>query len=656
MPTGNLVKRWEVKPDNDNAIIGRGSVREQEVTNMIAYCSEVYPDFLMAKITSQKLGTRVLPYTPESGIRKGTTVLIQIASGVPRITTKLYFGFRPESIAIMDVDFSKNKRDAIYKNASTPGWSESEGEHYGHMPVIIKHEPGEKIYNVDFQGLKIGYTKVTLFYHPSSRIELYKGHVDIIGINSSTITKAGSKRYVFDNKTKEPGYVVEKTTTKEDDIYFDALREYRGNVSKAMSDDELVISAAYPSDASSIIASAIYMMVVLDKDSESHKRDMTTVDHTYKNRKLSIVGSSGDEMLHKKIKSKTSIPDDFLKTKAITATLSGKDISVTYIKAISVNGDVYEFNSGKKILMSSGDTKKIHGGKKNSEFSFGDVDKYTQRNISSKHYPVSEESINTEEYFGTKIVNNKGDVVQKNYRREINTKIFSKTTYEVDNKSDIETMETKNSPIIQNQSQYIHTEYKKAKNVNRPIQNSSVMTDKGTTVRTISDMNSTPFSVVKNKSGNRTEITLTDSGFQLETKNTMMFKSKGSMLIDTPYTTSTGLLSLENGLYVKGDFYLNADNIIMDAKKYFVVVSENSLFSIDENINFIFGDSFTAQSSSISAPGEDSIQTGLQLTKDSAGMQASKVNIFGVESLNASAVKYASYGAKKADYGGLQNV
>jgi hypothetical protein len=141
-------------------------------------------------------------------------------------------------------------------------------------------------------------------------------------------------------------------------------------------------------------------------------------------------------------------------------------------------------------------------------------------------------------------------------------------------------------------------------------------------------------------------MTLTDSGFRVKAKNNVTFESD-VMMINSKYTNSTGLLNLQKGLYVEGDFYLNADNIIMDAKKYFVALAENVMIKSDINLALIFGDSLSMQSTYIPPPGEDSVATAINMTKDSIQMQSKSNTIFGYENTDIFALESISIAAKK---------
>jgi len=83
-------RRWEIPKGNSQDLIGKSSVQTRDLGNTIGYCTKVYPELLMAEVESPAIGKRILPYTPESGIRKGSTVLITVASNIPRITDKIY--------------------------------------------------------------------------------------------------------------------------------------------------------------------------------------------------------------------------------------------------------------------------------------------------------------------------------------------------------------------------------------------------------------------------------------------------------------------------------------------------------------------------------------------------------------------------------------
>ena len=626
---------------------------------MIAICVEVYPDLLMAKVESFEIGTRILPYLPESGIRVGTTVVIQVASNIPRITSKLFFGFTPEKIVIMDVDFSKNDSDkgAIYKCDASPDWDKTLGEKVGHQPSIIKHIPGEKVYHVDFQGLKIGFDKVTLFYHPQARIELFKNTIEIIAVSASIISKAGVKSFFYNEKTKESGYSVEKTTVKEDEDFFDSVFEYRGNVAKGLSADGISIDGYIPEKGSSVVDKAIYLMLIIDVEPEEYEHEPANIDHEYKNRKLKVIGGgTSEKQVHSKLKNKVSLGSGYMKSRAPIATIDNDKFPVVYIKAITRKGDVYEFNAGDRLDTSSGDTSKVNLGKRDEIFSFGDAFHYAQKNVTFQHYPVNESSVLKNEFFGTTINNHKGDFVEKHFRREISNKIVTITEYDVDKKSDLDTLQRIKSPMVSEEFQTRSTDFKKTDQaVKTPIGDSVRMTDDGVTTTIHSDVSNSPLQVVFTKGGVRSTLAMSDSHISMEAKLGVQVKAK-QILLDSDSTSATGMFSMLDGLYIKGNFYLNADNIIMDAKEYFVVNATNSYFQIEESIGMIFGETFYAQSfGAYTGDTKDHVTPGLFINDTSVNAQADDVTLYGGNSLTAVAKETATYGAKHASIFGLDN-
>lgn len=651
-------RRWEIPKGNSQDLIGKSSVQTRDLGNTIGYCTKVYPELLMAEVESPAIGKRILPYTPESGIRKGSTVLITVASNIPRITDKIYFGYSPEKTVILDIDAGRAgaEKKFIYKNTTSPDWDkDKDGEHVAHHPAIVKHEPGEKVYNVDFAGLKIGFTKVSLFYHPQARIELFKHTVEMIAISTSMISKAGVKRFIFDEATREAGYSVEKNTDKKNGEYFDTLREYRGNVKKALSDDDVEIHGYTPDDAEKIVNDAVLLTIVLDYTHEKYERPVSSVSHEYKNRELKVIGGDSDDTrLHSKLKGKAKIGASFEKSRAIFAKVAGEDFPVVYLKAVSKTGDVYEFNAGSNIRVSMGDTYSLNAGEKSDSYFIGNKNDYIQEGVNLSHYPVSEKASSKYEYFGTNIVDYKGDVISSHHRKLIEKKIFTHTEYEVDKKANIETLQKIISPVIVETIQTRNTSFKKIDNsIGNEPSDRKVIIDNNRKTDIISDAGGSPFVVLHTNKAHSSELALRSKTISMTTPDQIILKSKLS-LNESNSILMNGRFMLDGEMSVIGNLFITADNIVFNAKDYFVVAAESSIFQIEKSIGFTFAESLYMQNTGTSVGDDkDHIKSAFSISETSLTAQADSVNIYASKDLIAVANKRAMYGAERASIFGL---
>lgn len=644
-----MVRHWQLKPLNSQGLIGKKALDRTQTTTLVATCKEVYPDFLMAKIESLEIGTKIIPYLPESGIRANSQVIVTIASDVPRITNKLFFGFEPEKYVMMDLDAFSGGNDSkgfVYNNSSVPPWDEKYGEKLSYQPVVIKHTEGEKVFHVDLGGLKVGFKKVTLFYQPHARIELYKNTVELIGISTVITTKAGSRRYVYDDSKKEAGYCAENIYGKDSDGNFtDSVKEYKGNVSKAMADDKLTISNSPVSDGTSIIHNAVYLMIVLDDNVADYKHECSLVKHVYKNRKLSVSGGGNkDVLLNEDMKTKARVSSSYLKSRACVASLKGVDYPITYIKAITRSGDVFEFNAGKNITFVSGESHSVFAGKSSDSFFIGQHSVNIQDNSSMLHFPVRENSAYRHEYMGTTIKEFKGEYIDTFYRKLISNRISSRLIYEVDPKSGISTQEVIMSPNIQLFSKNrveIFDQFDPLLN-NIIKDEKSMNNDNGDHIHMVSNPASSCFRVSQTSGGSRAELDISKDRMSMETVGAITTKSS-NILHDCKTLVSEGTLILKDGLHTEGNFIVEADNIVLEAKNYMYVMAKDIIMQSSNNVTMLYANSFIAASES-SITG-DELNSALIMGKGSATIQGTDVSVFAAKNVSVVGGETATLGA-----------
>ncbi len=648
---------WDNLKKRSRELLGKTSIRDADETSFVATCVEVYPDFCMAKVESVIMGTRIIPYHPDSGIMAPSTVLVDVWSMVPRISRVLSLGYTPSKTIVMDFDVldGESSKEYMYKQSSVPDWGPEQGDKLAHLPITVKHEEGEKVFNVLLSGLKLGYKKTTLFYNAQSRIELFKNTVEIIGISTSILSKAGIKKFVFDNDKEDAGYILENVYDRRDDVFFQTVREYKGNVSKAMSDEKLSINDIYPSEAASLISTAVYMFIVLDYEKDDYDFKVSEVNHKYQNRTLEIIGSAKDAdlLIHSKLKKKLKLTDKFLENKALLATIDGDDYPITYLKIITQKGDKYEYIVGDNFDIIRGKDVSLSIGPKRENYFLGDKYEYVQGNINEQHYPVKLDSYHKYEYFGKSINIYKGDFKATYFRRQMNKMIFTMDEYEVDEKSGIETMRRLDSPMNIETMQARTTDFKDMKLAGSKIFDIQTIKDEDGIVTIMKDGTTIPFSVEMNKAGNKTSLMLMDESFMVEAKKNTNIKSENIML-DSKQTVTEGKLFVNDGLYVKGVYIVDAEDIIMLAKNYFMVDANNIMLNSHSGIQMLFSDSFYAQSTAtFDGNNADHVATGIQLTSNSFQAQADSVTIFGEENVSVTAKDTASFGAERTYIFGL---
>ena len=650
------VRPWAIKQPNSAEMIGKKTASvPTDSSSAIGVVREVWPDFLMAKVESYQIGTRIIPYLPETGIRKGSTVAISIFTNIPRITHKLFFGFKPDKTAVMNFDITKDSENKkyVYPQGEAPEWDLKEAAHLAYEPVIIKHEEGEKVYHVDFGGLKIGFKSVTLFYHPHARIELYKHTVDIIGISAAIKTKAGFCKYVFDESDKKSGYIVSTTTEYEDEEYFDFMREYKGNVSDALDEDKIEITQI-PGATPDIITDSIYCMIIFDTELDFYENDSTTATHIYKNRHLSVEGGGDENVFHKKLMENAGIEEDSIEHSSGVAKIEDTEVAITYVKAISKEGDIFEFNAGEKTTVST--ERKSIVMKEENTYVFGSSGYFLQEDYVFQQFPTKEETSYKYEYFGSSIREVKGDYIEKFFREYSCNKIKSTTTHDVDKESGIDTIEKIESPIVVKDLRNVKNNF--SDDIDElDIEVEEITTIKNEIKETIIRLSTGEDAVVMTSSDREKEclMRLGVTDFTFKTENTMVFKSKKSIIFDSDKEVFVGKAEFRDGIYVDGDFIVNAENIYMTSEGNIAFTAKNIYSIADDSILAYFEKDFTALC--LNTPIEDNkpvVGTYFSMSDKSSQLVAQHVQIYGGKDIAAVAEKSASYGAERTAIRGYE--
>ena len=646
-----IQKSWESPVHRDIKSVGTQSISSDSYGSTIGLCTEVYPDFLMAKIESNEIGTRVLPYSSDSGIRIGSTVRIEITSNIPRVTKTITYGVSSENKVLFNLDAGLDESGSckyLSEPKDTPPWGEDKAPQISSSPLVIKHIAGEKVYNVDLAGLKLGHTKVSLFYHPQARIELSKNLVHMYAVNFTVFSAGGTIRISEPDKSSKAGAVKIVAHEKDDeDMLFGFVREYRGDVQKSLSDENISIDYNTVPGDSSFFSEAAYCMIVLDSEINDYVTESKVTTHTYKNRKLTVNNPEGEneKSFHKELLKKAQVDEASVKSLAIECEINGKVYPITYLKMIGRKGDVYEFTAGKKIDVYTS-SENINLGDR-SDFVFGDYSFSSQKNVSTSHYPVKDDTSNMYEFFGTTLRNMKGKSKEQYYKELHSTAINTIYIHEVDKASGIATVDYTESPIITGKYQVAMMEYANVKDSGASLlgEQKRIVEGESTTESQLT-VGSSAFRIMSTNKGEDSTIGIGSGGAEFTTPQNMRIGSS-TLLIDTDFSQFSGKAIFQGGIHVEKDFYIAADNIHLVAKEMIYLNAKKIYSEALESFVVSYREDFQAFSSKIVIENNRTLMnSGIFLRATTAHIQGEVVNAYGGDSITVSALKFATFGAE----------
>jgi len=652
---GQVARKWELPSDKDVAVPSTPISDSISPAAVLGVCSEVYPDLCIARVKSQALEEeRLFPYHPDCPVIPGITVVISIASNVPRITSVISYGADADKVMIMDPD-GKGPDDSpfLYVYDEEVPWSEDEAEHIGASPVIIKHEPGEKVYHVNFAGLKIGHESVHLFYKPQARIELSKDLVSIKAVEFIAYSKGGSIR--IDKPDGDgSGMIASSVHDVEADEAFEYIHDLKGDISSILSTKKIEIDMSTAPGNVPAVNDMVMLTIILDKDVADYEEQPSLVTHTYQNRELDInnQGTGSGKEIHKDLLSKSESSPESINSRAILCKVHDIDFPITYMKAVTRSGDIYEFTAGEKTSVSSEVSDLVFG--KYSGFIFGDYDMSIQDNMKTSHFPTKENTSSFYEFFGTSIRNMKGKSKDTYFQENYVTCINTLTEHEIDTFSGISTRDIKISPIYSAKFQHATLEYDIVQDSGRTdVGTTSVVRKDNDETRMDMSVGANAFSVISSDQEKDSSLRVGSNGAEFKTPASIVMDSKVA-LYKSDFNQFEGKSIFEDGIHVEGDFIIDAENIFLLAKENIFLQSKVVYTEAKESFIVNYSSNFQVYSSEVVIQDNKTLlNAGIFMQQTQAHFQGERTNVYGQDTITLSAVKFATLASEKTTIAGL---
>ena len=607
------------------------------IETFFAFCIEVYPTYGTCKITSATNGDMIIPCPSSMGVRSGDTLKIEKTLGNPRITQIISYGYTPKNIVCLNLS-PIGKEEKISLIDEEPEWPRELGQHIGMNPYYIAHKEGEKVYNVGLTGLKIGYSGAYLFSGANSRVVVGDSDISIISEQISQKTKGTI--YISGVAEDGEGYSqnsIMRTTDKE---VFGVLHEFKGDVVEGLSNIGIT-EMTIPLEIREL-DDIVYMMLVLDENIDDYKINTKEVSHKYKESSLKISGEKGEDLtINKELRRSIDLKMDNFKYSSGVAIIDGDRKPITYLKAVSIRGDILEFGAGERTQSTKNAKDMVLQDKQ--EVVLGNATKYTQGNITNKHFPIDEESTDIKIFYG--------DSTSLKYGRD--TVLITEESKQVTVDHTIETKLEKigkitpryqmNTPkFIMNgaYAKYTYAEPTKGKNKFDVYLSWDMTTSSGNNHLSMSSQTGAlDFNSVNKKKKSRFHLG-PNSGI-VSTEGTIVLLSD-RLEAKNKRTSFYGKTYFRKGIDVIGDFTINADNIIFRATKSIVLDATASMVLRGKAMFFSFSDNFSLASTKRELNGKKALamsrfsmsQSGYQLSGENGTLQsADNITIYSQKTL-----------------------
>jgi len=642
-----LVRKRDLIPSRDVSFENDGLFLDYSPTLTIALCQEVYPDFCTAKISSYYLGTKIVKYKEDAGIRAGDDVVVEIASGVPTIIRKMEYGYIPENSLI--VDFGRNDGRFVYKNKNTPPWGETEGEHLSSRHCIVKHSPGEKFISVDIAALHIGHHVSRLFYGPNSRIEAFFDNINII--SKSVFLESSIGRVEVEEYEDGQGAIAVESFTTKGNIKNFSTREFRGDVGGALREKDISFISDYGATAILDFSNIVYLFFVHGPGSvEGYSQKGSIVSHEYINRELKISGEQADGgvTLNELTAKASLIPESSLDHSAIVMRHNGEEFPVTYLRGVDALGNVFEFCAGVKheVCMQK---REVCIGSYN-QISVADKNIITQGNTITTQYPVKNNTYSLNETFGVSIGSYKGDVVDTYYRRETVNRINKTEVYEVDDDSDIPCMCRSYVPTEEKYQQSLSTVFQDMSAASK-IEEHTIFKEGEDSVIHRRDIQSALMDIQANIRGESFSLSFSPNHLSIQAGELFSIDAI-ALSVSAKNSIFQGKGIFTEGLYASGDFNISATNIYMEAERNIYFSSSKLFATMEYDLAFSFGKRLSMScSGDVAAPNKN--QGVFLIDNDKVFMSTDNFYIYGEKAGAVFAKDQLSMGSKNTSISGL---
>lgn len=646
MAKAGVVLHRDIREEIDTEDSPVKAIPKPEFGNMSGICDTIYPDFHAAKIVSPVHGSFFVAYSSSSGIREGDLVAISVNNGVPVAVRTIRFGFTPEKILLLNLDPKKDEHHLSTLKTEDVPWDESDAEQMGLEPVTIKSLPGEKVFNVGLNGIKIGHTLVSLFSSARSKLSLSPDGFSLISKNIRLISQAGS---MVSRTDSGKSYMSKTTLRKTDKGLYGIMHSIDGDIDFAMK--SLGISDIKIPGLKGGLSKFISIRIAMDFKMSDYKSKVNLVTHSYKNRKLSIEGNGSDgRNIHSDIKKMIQLEGDLEKYSCGIAKVGGKDRPVTFFEAISINGDTFVFSAGESTIVHTDKTEITLGDTDITEL--GNKNSRTQGTEILMHFPISTFTAKTSMFYGTKTLLQYGDEVRINYRKINTVKINTRTEYDIDRESGIETREELISPVRVITSTSEVSSFAENENIDNKCEKTIDM-DGESRDRLSIKPDGTGLSYSSKHKGDNASLTVGVHGASIETSNDLMVRSRNSRF-NTTLSIFTGKAQFDNGVSALKTFTVDANNIQLLSKGAINIQGEQISILSRLSIGIQYKNAFAIASTYSPIINNKPTQPLMVLFgSNSLGMQGENMNIQGAQSVSVTAVETASFGAKRTSISGL---
>ncbi len=612
--------------------------------SFVANCVDVLHDEGVCIVDCPELGEEArVPFSQDVGIRKGSAVHVSVGSNVPRVTRCLNFGNKVACV----FDPASTDVNNFFKTveATSTGGSEKAVA----APAMISLEDSEKAFVCDFSGIKAGKVHSILFYGPNSRIICEEGKASVLSDEVLIMSLAGSVLFTPPLDKGDIGFVSEKIhkLDEERENAFEIIREYRGDVAAAMGLDEFTIDG-FPGAEKLNISSIASLFVILDEDVAKYKRDSKIVSNEYINRELKVPEGS-NTATNKKLAGRSKMPTDFFDSYAISGKSGSMDVAIVYLKAISYNGDVYEFNAGERTEIKT-ENRNIYIGK-NSDINFGEYEKLFQNDYSSIQYPASEGTIIRTENYAQIITDIKGEQIKNSYKEVKEKKINTRTEYEIDTASGIETKEVRESPVTETVSQTTSLRMEKHKDAtSSEVHSNEHFTNGDDKMSIIRNPKSSSALIMSVSNGqNNDNFNFGNSGLSVSVKDGNIMMETKALNVKSKQSVFSGKTLFSDGIFVKGDFVIEAKNIFMRASAAFFVDCENFIVDSKHEVYIQYDDYFFISSTREEVDSENKPRHNsyIYLNPFDIYLDGETTQMHAAKSVNAFSDEYGYFGAAK---------
>ena len=652
-----LVRTHDLPINNQVQTVGANSpIPVGDPTSYVAFVEEVYHEEGLARVTGGAGGKdSIVPYLPEVGIRKGGLVGVALFSNIPRIVAVIDPGNTATTVfdpigKLRDDD----EDDIFYKIVKAQ-------ERYGHEALtgystIVAHEDSEKVFACDFSGLKAGIDHAVLFYGENSRIVASERMMSIYSPSIVLLSMVGEHTEIEPEGGEEIGVKkdsVFKIVGESDEGYTEVkevIIEYKGGVKKGMVDDKITIKQI--PGGTLTVTDPVYMMIVIDPDTEKYKIDATEVSHTYINRELNIDGATGDVTINTGVKNSGGMRIDKrdFEYNAIIVDHDGVEKAVTYMKVIGIGGDVFEFSSGKRTEITS-EAVKLNT-KKSTSIYLGNTTEYFQKNKRTVQFPVVKNTVIQMEHFGSDILSSKGDAIYKFYRHGIFTYLNTYSVHEVDQQSGIKTVEYVSSPVVYKDGTFEAVTLSK----NSKLDGVSVRLSHSLSIENVStSISMEPGRLVTElRSGSKSADMMLSPDLYLVKTSGQLYLGGERFMLDTKGNAVNGLLTLFDGLHVEGDFFISAKSIFMSAKEFIGLDASSVFVKSSKTIYMQYKDAFGVFSDNheLDAERKNKVPAMIWMNKFNSYIQSDGTQVYGRKFLYSFSSGNAAFGGKPAVFFG----